>query len=325
MRSAAGHPGALLRLLTAVLAPCLAGCPRCPETSVPLEQLVAEYNANAQAVPQLWARAKIAVTLIDEKKGTFSFGSTSPLAAPNARLMLAKPEGVIRIGPSDFVLIGYEASQEVFRLGNSLEAGQYYLWFRYGDRAGLWWGRTELAGAPGVRGLPIDPTQLLAVLCVCDLPADFTQPPTVALSMSTEPCAYVVTYIDRQPVTGRLLFRREMYFRWDDKEPRLPFKVNFFDGEGRRIMTADVRNYRPIDPAGSEPPPRQPPVMPTEIDVAWFDAQHQPKGKLSLVLSEMTTRRKWQRKVCLPPDAADLPAGKVIQVDKDVPTGGPIK
>ena len=37
----------------------------CPdlETIVPLDRLVSEYNANAERVPRLWARAKIKLTV----------------------------------------------------------------------------------------------------------------------------------------------------------------------------------------------------------------------------------------------------------------------
>jgi len=306
-----------------LLAACCGGCPKpCPQTLVPLEQLVREYNANAAAVPRLWARAKIALTLTSSKGRTVSWGST--LLAPNGRLLLAKPEDPNKLGPADFALIGYEVSQPLFRLGNCAADGIYYLWYRFGDQGGMWWGRTALAGAPGIEDLPIDPLQLLAVLCICELPSDFTQPPTVALSMNTEPgqCAYVLTYIDRQPVTGRLVFRREMYFRWDDNEPRRPFKVSFFDASGRRVMTADLLNYQPIDHADVEPAPARPSVMPTEINITWFDPRKKASGRIALVLSEMTTKRKWQLSACEPPDPEGMSPGSVIQVDRDVPTGG---
>ena len=74
--------------LLSVMAMAIAGCPQCPPAHVPIEQLVSEFNSNAAAVPRLWARVKIAVALADEKGRTFTWGSTSPLAAPNGLLLL---------------------------------------------------------------------------------------------------------------------------------------------------------------------------------------------------------------------------------------------
>ena len=48
-------------VLVAIVA--LPGCAPCPEKLVPLSDLVAQYNANADAVPRLWARADMSVTL----------------------------------------------------------------------------------------------------------------------------------------------------------------------------------------------------------------------------------------------------------------------
>ena len=59
-------------LLPAVALLAAAGCQPCPEKLVSLGQLVAEYNANAGAVPRLWARAKLSVTLADAD-GAFTF------------------------------------------------------------------------------------------------------------------------------------------------------------------------------------------------------------------------------------------------------------
>lgn len=307
MRAAISISAAVL----AALAAC--GC-ECPRQVVPLEQLVGEYNANAARVPRLWARGRIELTVRDPASGlSFTWGSAGRLAAPNALLLLAKNDKN-PLGPHDFALIGREtAAMELFRMGVSTSEGVYYLWYGFGDRSGAWWGRTPLAGAPGVKGMAIDPNQLLAVLGVCELPDDFTQPPTVALSMSTDPCAYVVTYIDRQPVTNRLLFKREMYFHWDRVKPRRPFLVRFFDAAGRRVMDARLKSYKPVATDG---PVAQ---MPTDIEISWPEQ----RSRIHLVLSEMSAVRPWDRSAC---DFVDnLPGGvdrgRIIQVDRDVLRG----
>ncbi|MCK4626819.1 MAG: hypothetical protein KAV00_16020, partial [Phycisphaerae bacterium] len=146
----------------------LGGCQPCPEKFVSTETLVAEYNANASRVPKLWARARIRVTFSDEKGWSFSWGSTSPLASGNAILLLDKGDNPSE--PVDFVIIGKEIA-ELFRIGTDSASGLYYFWGNLGNRGGAWFGRTKFAGAPGVKGIPLDPLQLLEILGVTELPA----------------------------------------------------------------------------------------------------------------------------------------------------------
>ena len=283
------------------------GCVECPKTSVPLGQLVAEYNANAAKVPSLWARARVTVKL----KGVTVLDS----GTPNGLLLLFK--GKSKTGPHDFVLVGKEGPAELFRAGSSTIDGKYYFWGNFAGRGEARWGRNELAGAPGVEGMPIDPNQLLAVLSVCELPDDLTQPPTVAMTMNAEPgkCAYVVTYVDRQPVSNRILFRREVLFHWDDEKPRRPFRVNFFDTEGRRVLTAELKNYAPVKTADDEA--GQPPLMPTDVLVEWIDpTTHEKPASVRLRLSKMDATGRGAREACV----FDPPVGiPVIQVDRNMP------
>ena len=303
----------------------LAGCPpKCPETLLPLEEVIEQYNTNVAKVPQLWARVKLAIAFAGEP---LTWGSM--LLPPNGLLLAAR--GPNRLGPHYVVLIGKEAGQQVFRLGSSPEEsfppggadkGIYYIWYRWGRRAGAWVGQHKYAGAPGIKELPINPNQLLAVLGIFEMPKDFTKLPTLALSMSTDPCAYVVTCIDRQPVTNRLLFQREVYFRWSDTEPPRPFRINLFAADGRRIMTAELKDYRTIDTAdGSDPRP----VMPTDIHIEWVRWPGDPMQirSIDLRLSEMTTdaAKASHKEACRFADG--LPTGlPVVLVDEDLSTGG---
>jgi hypothetical protein len=307
---------------------------------VSLGELVARYNANADAVPRLWARADMSVTLDGAATGAGDLTWRSGL--PTCLLLMTK--GPDRFGPQDFVLVGREtAAMELFRLGVSTEQGEYYFWYRFGDRKGAWCGRTATAAAPGMGRVPLDPTQLLSVLAVCPLPSDQTSIPAVVLDMHNTPgdCAYVVTCLDRQPVSGRILLRRQMFFRWsDDQSPARPYRVDLFDPAGRRVMTAELKDYRPIDVSKLDDPPAVKPEMPTDIDVVWND---QPGVKplvrrIHMVLSEMTAEDKWPREACkFTPPSGVVP----VRVDRDVlgaasrpatapaaqtrPSGGPAK
>lgn len=295
-----------------------AGCTEpCPKTMIPLDQLVGEYNANAAMVPRLWTRAKVKITVPGKLGIPFSWGSTNFLSEPNALLLLFKGEE--KTGPRNFVLIGKESGMEMFRIGCSTADQSYYFWHRFGDDRGLLWGRNKYAGAPGIKGLPIDPLQIPAVLNICELPDDFTQAPTVTLSMNTTPgqCAYVVTYIDRQPITNNLLFRREVHFRWHDKKKRRPFLVNFFDARGVRIMHAELKNYEKIELVDADDD-AIPPVMPTDIKITWPS-----KGtSVHIVLSEMqVNERKGLPEVCDLWDNIPDNITKRIQVDRNVERG----
>lgn len=321
-RAGAAIPGVLIPLLLAA-----AGCRPCPETVVSLHELVAEYNANADAVPRLWARADMSVTIDVKDALPFTWRS----GGPTCLLLLAK--GKDRLGAHDFALLGRETAAVVlFRIGSSAEQGLYYFWFQFGDRAGAWYGLHD-AALPRSGRLPIDPMQLLSVLGVCPLPDEPGRLPAVALGMQNTPgdCAYVVAVVDRPRGARHMHFRREVYFRWSDTEPRRPYQVNLFDAAGRRVMTARLKRYRPIDVSELDDPPDVEPVMPTDIEIVAnrFGSLPTSVRRIHLVLSEMTAADKWDRSVC----RFDPPDGIVpVRVDRAVggaragkPKGGPSK
>jgi len=267
----------------------LAGCVKPPATMLSRAQLVGQYNANARQVPRLWARAKIALLIRDEQGRLIPWGSTSPLASPNGLLLLAKD----RPGQADFTLIGREAGQELFRLGiGPRGAGgpdAYYLWYKLGQQGQAYWGLRALAGAEGIDELPLDPVHLVGVLGVVELPDDFTRLPTVAVTMQDKPpYAYVATYVDRQPVSGDILFRRRLYLRWSDTAPPRPFRMDLLDNAGRTVMVADLADYQGIA-AADVPAGESAPVMPADITLTWPGRG----SRIHIVLSEMTAADTW--------------------------------
>ncbi|MCY2931517.1 MAG: hypothetical protein NTV86_18910, partial [Planctomycetota bacterium] len=178
--------------------------------------------------------------------------------------------------------------------------------------------------------IPIDPTQLLAALNVCALPDKATDVPAAGMVVTTEhlsylydsawektfaPCkhAYVVTSIERQPVSGRIAFTRETYFLWSDTKPRRPFLIRYLDEGGYPVMTARLGEYEPVPGAkGTDLP-----VMPTDIRLEWPAK----KTSVHIVLSKMTTA-KGVRDACRFQDF--LPEGiPVEQVDKALDAPAP--
>ena len=281
---------ALLFAATVLLAALAGCCEPYPKTILTQDELVARFNANAARVPRLWARAKIYVHLVDDKGRAWDWGDTVG-ASTNGLVCLRKADSPL--GPHDFALQGLQAGEHVFRLGVSTVDKAYYYWARMGDQNGTY-GSTALAGAPGRQGLPVNPLDLMSVLGLVELPADFTRTPTVLLRMDETPCrrAYVLTCIDRQPLTDRLVARREIDFDWSDQRPPRPTRIQFLDEYGRPVMVASLREYRAIRLADVEAPATgpaasktAPPVMPTDIEITWPATG----SRIHVVLSEMTT------------------------------------
>jgi len=308
------HPCALVGVVLLPLVVC--GCPGRPERFVSLETLVAEHNANARRVPRLWARARMRLSFSDEKGRKFSWGSAAALAPSNGYVMLWKEPPASAGSPEklNFALIGREVGMEMFRVGADAQMGLYYLWYSYGNEGQAWYGRQQFAGAPDVVRMPIDPLQLVEVLGVTALPEPRASAmPAVVMTLETDPYAYVVRYLRPQPVTGHLKIWREVYFRWDDKRPRRPFRVKLFDADGLCRVIADVGQYAPVASDRQGEPPA---IMPTDIRMSWPAIKNmQPASSIHIRLSEMSTTRDFSKDVF--DFLSKLPAGlsDPIQVD----------
>jgi hypothetical protein len=261
------------------------------DTLVPQSQVVAEYNANAAKVPRLWARAKV-VRTSRAKPGQLGLSWGSTMEAPNGLLLLNK---TTRPGQADFILQIKELGNRIGQLGTSTAEGVYYFWLNLGQRKICRWGLLTLAGAPETKtALPIDPTELLAVLGICQLPAGQKQPPFMGQRISFDPPAYVLTFVERETLTGKYKFRREVYFHWSQTKPRRPFMVKVFNDLGLAVLTATMKNYQPVagDTGRDE---KSPAMMPTDITIKWL----QTGSRLRLVLSDMTSREKFDPDVFL--------------------------
>lgn len=245
----------------------------CPpmNTVKSVDEIVAGYNKNASRVPRLWARVDVNIKL--RKKP----GDLPLLWNCDGIVMLDKRENPAIV--PDFKLVLKEAGQRIGQIGTSTVDKVYYMWSKMGDNRSCYYGETRLAGAPDIDEIPIDPIQLLSVLCVRELPADFTRAPFVTQSISTNPCAYVLTYIDRQPVTNRFLARREIYFERRAKKdksgnliflPCRPFMVKIFDNKGRLTFKATMKDYKPIELEDVDDDLPGEPEMPTTINLTWI-------------------------------------------------------
>lgn len=288
-----------------------------PKSQVSLDTLISEYNTNAEAIPRVWAYADIEYIPIHDATGLAGV----PISIEDGLLLLSKnPENAQ--GPHNFCLIGRETmSYEIFRVGVSVAQGKYYMWMRSPKKNAMW-GKTQLAGAEGVKLLPIDPLGIVSILGVSLIPDDLTNLPAVTLEMDTIPgqFAYVLSYIDHQPINNKIGLRRKMYFTWSDSDARKLYKVDFIDNRGRMVMSANIDDYKPIDVSEMEDPPNLQPKMPTRFKIAWFNDRQQITNKVRIKLADMTAEKKWIVDACEMDIPSDIPQENIIQVDKDLRT-----
>jgi len=244
----------------------------CPTFVAPMEAVVAEFNANAAAVDWLVAKARITMTVQNEGGWAYTWGGL--LGSANGTVLFEK-DPRSPLGPHYFAFVGKEASRPVFWLGVNPDEGLYYIWIQMGDKGGAWVGQTALSGAPGQAAMPIDPLGMISLLNVTELPfgdqlplATLTVEGPLVRSGLRQPPSYVLTYIDRQPGTGRPLSRREVYFEWTEPERldfRKPYKIVFRSPEGRRMMTARLRDYTDLPDVTAAD--GRPAVVPTRIEL----------------------------------------------------------
>jgi hypothetical protein len=293
--------------LAGILAVTIGCCPK-PEIVQTLPQLIEHHNDNAIQIKRLWCRATVEVTLRNADGLTYTWGSASPAATPNALLILEKTP----IG-TDFVLIGKEMGVELFRLGQSHAEGIYYFWYNFGGEASAYYGRIDLAGAPGIDDMPLNPNDLLSVLAVEELPADQTQLPAVTMRLAEghESYAYILSYVTHQPVSRNILATREMHLRWSDTEPADPTKIRFFRPSGETFMDAQIFDMKDVMTRLDTTP-----QMPARMDITWPGVESG-VTRLRMRLSEMSTVKEFDSRVFeFAPSAPALSPDRIFQIDR---------
>lgn len=279
-----------------------------PSTIAPLPEVLLPYNRNADKVPYLRAEADLLLSL--------KTPAGIPLLWPSNGVLLLGKDPDRPTGPHNFALNGKEAGTQIFRLGTSLEDNEYYYWMNRGEQVGGAYGRLDRAGAPAAAGMTLDPTQLLGALGIVALPESHVGLPATAMRFRYEPdayaeayrstggrsagyehCAYVLTTVERQNVSRKILLQRETYFPWseDPNETLRPFLVKVLDSRGLVVMQARLGDYKPIDVSSLDTPPDEPPVMPTSIEIAFPPPANDPSPgtwrieKIRIHLSQMET------------------------------------
>jgi len=293
--------------LVGILVATIGCCPK-PETVQTLPQLIEHHNDNASQIQRLWTRATVEVTLRNADGLSYTWGSASSAATPNALLIVEKtPNG------TDFVLIGKEMGVELFRLGQCQREGIYYFWYNFGGEASAYYGRIELAGAPGIDDMPLNPNDLLSVLAIEELPSNQRQLPAVTMRLHEEheSYAYIISYLTNQPVSRNILATREMHLRWSDTEDPDPTRIRFYRPSGETFMNAQLFDMEAVT-TGSDTAPQ----MPTRMDITWPD-QESGVTRLRMRLSEMSTVKDFDSRVFeFSLNAPTLSPDRIFQIDR---------
>ncbi|NQU76544.1 MAG: hypothetical protein HQ546_09560 [Planctomycetes bacterium] len=246
-------------------AAAIAGCqPKVPAELCTREQLIDQYNTNADKVPELWAVADVEICLTTEMGG-------KKYRLPDGRLLVKKhPDRPF--GPHDFMLRGKAVGREFFRLGIDARAGEYYFWLDASDggdneneNAFARWGRIDELNRMGYETLPIDPTQLLNVLGIVPWPWDANRPWQVVYTPILQPCVYDLLFADvAAGADGPFARSRVWLDRYEG--PHRPLRMWLYDRQGRYAMEAELRQFRTIETGDDK---ASWPVMPTDILIRW--------------------------------------------------------
>ncbi|HMO27444.1 MAG TPA: hypothetical protein PKB10_14375, partial [Tepidisphaeraceae bacterium] len=233
----------------------LAGC-RPPPPPTPagyfgptetISEVVRQINANNQRLPTLWASGVFEAWLYDDRqRETFVNGTVT--------LVHEKPDGLRIVGNKD--LAGM-----VFEIGSN--AQQYWLVVK-GDLDTMWHGRWGGRGQ-GTQ-MPIDPSLVLEVLGISDIPGDFRTEPLPVMRFNNDADAYMFVWHVRLP--DRLVATREVWF---DRQSKLPKLVLLFDAHGRVVLRAYLSNHGPVVLPG-RPAPADAPQVARRLDLFFPDS-----------------------------------------------------
>jgi hypothetical protein len=260
-----------------------------PSPVLALDEITAHYNNNAGRIPRLWTRVNLWVSYKTGAATVFSYGSVSPLATPNAILLLAKRGSDDAGDRIDFLLYGHELTN-TFRAGIESSSGLYYFWSPLLRPPQGWYGHLQCSDASVTSQIPVDPTQLVEILAITRLPpANASECPVVTMTLDEESNAYVIHYIGRQARTRQTRITREMYFHWKDASMGRPFRIRIFDANGLPRVTADLAGYREVADADGLA------MIPTELQLRWPSIRGvQNECEMRLVLTDASIHHSFR-------------------------------
>ena len=135
----------------------------------------------------------------------------------------------------------------VARIGSNND--QYWLWIDTPEQRKLWHGRWVVLEAGGARRMAVPPDQLLDALMMRPLPTwlDGTRRPLLRVDGNDHRLLFIG--LDDE---GWTYAKRELVL--DPKPPYMPLEIIDRQSDGRVVMHAYLKKYRPVKGSGSEGP-----------------------------------------------------------------------
>lgn len=297
-RTVAPWPNPLGFGVMALLVLLLGGCAGRPARPVgyygptlPITALLAQVNANNQAIPTLFARHYIEADIVDPKTKKSRFVNTG------GDLFVHKPRELLLRGKKD-------VAGEVFQLGSTPER---YWMSVFVDEDTMWWGYYRNIGKPCAQDMPIRPDAVGEVLGIGDIGADLLDTPIPTLRFNNDLDVYMLVWNAKLP--DRWFAEKEI---WYDRATLRPRKVLLFDRDGRVILRANLSEHRQVEVPGK--PRENWPWMATRYELYFPET----RSTMTMKLSDMAlTSRTGQPKAGMIRFPEEPDVAKVIQIDAD--------
>jgi hypothetical protein len=256
----------------------------------PLTTVVTQVNANAAAIPTLYARQEIQADLYDKSRNKSFYVNSS------GDVFLRKPRELLLRGRHDL-------AGKIFEIGSTEDV----FWFTvYGQQDERYWGHYRNLGKPCMQEMPVRPDLIGEVLGITEISTNLLQPPFPTMRFNHDMEAYMLVWNARLPT--QFYAQKEI---WYDRKSYLPLKVILYDFNGRVLVRANLTNHRPVEVA-NQPQDKWPRIA-TRYDLLFPET----KSTMLLKLSDMALVSKTGH-----PKAGtivfkdDPEVTKVIQVDE---------
>jgi len=256
----------------------------------PMAAVITQVNANAAAIPTLYARQEIQADLFDKSRNRSFYVNSS------GDVFLRKPRELLLRGRHDL-------AGKIFEIGSTEDV----FWFTvYGQQDERYWGHYRHLGKPCMQEMPVRPDLIGEVLGITEISTNLLEPPFPTMRFNNDQDAYMLVWNARLPT--QFYAQKEI---WYDRKTFLPLKVILHDFNGRVLVRANLQNHKPVEVSGV--PQEKWPKIATRYDLLFPET----KSTMILKLSDMALVSKTGH-----PKAGtivfkdDPEVSKVIQVDE---------
>ena len=191
---------------------------------MPIEQVVAGVNANAEQIPTLRGGGSFEAWIKDNDKTHFVNGEVT--------LLYSQPRSLRLIGKKDI-------AGQVFEIGSNEE--RYWVIIR-GDEDTMWTGTFANIDHVDPKQIPVQPDLLLEVLGVQPIPTNLLQQPVPVMRFNNDSDSYMLVWTIK--LADKWAAQKEI---WYDRATLLPKLVLLFDENGRVILRAYLANHKPVE------------------------------------------------------------------------------